>query len=688
MAICAVVGCCNRSKSSSRKDSANTNLFRLPKVVEWQDERTKALSSKRRSLWLARIKRADLKGDLPNIRVCGAHFVAGRPSKLCEETNPDWAPTLLLGYKANNEGTARYERAAKRRFKRTTPEVDAVTAAPARAFGVGATPTENRYDDGDDDRTYADSPSLPRAECEGQAAENESGAAVQAEMTMTDIAALEQQCTALNDNLSALRAQIHQLEWTEAAFRESKAKVVYYTAMANFDILYGIFKVLECYVPHGVNNSLSKFRGFILFIMKMKLNLHDTDLGFRFGVSEATVSRIFDKWLYVADCRLKPYISWPDRVSLQQTIPQAFFDSFGANVATVIDCFEIKIERPSSYEARSETWLQYKQSKTAKFLIGTAPQGVVTFISEGCGGRCSDKHIREHCGILDNLHPGDVVLADRGFNISESVGFFCARLHVPAYTKGKKQLARPYRVEDFRYTLAQHELLGEVIALGAYRMSHVWAVALKDSEAVTKIVSVGELPVKGNRCLVNDPANQDVRLKLHWLLHNVPDEDVRAAFASYGKVTEVSRDRWRVRGMSEKGSTTRLVTLKLKAGVKLDDLPHQLNVSGEVALVVVPGRPLLCLRCRNTGHIRKDCRVPRCGACPRFGQEDGQCARTYASIAGPGTIEDSSELLNDEADAVEAARETAQPATRDKPTLRPLTKQSATTSNAVTASAT
>ncbi|KAH7966761.1 hypothetical protein HPB49_019275 [Dermacentor silvarum] len=100
----------NAGKSSSRKESANTNLFRLPKVVEWQDERTKALSSKRRSLWLARIKRADLKGDLPNIRVCGAHLV------------------------------------------------DAVTAAPARAFGVGATPPENRYDDGDDDRTYTDSP--------------------------------------------------------------------------------------------------------------------------------------------------------------------------------------------------------------------------------------------------------------------------------------------------------------------------------------------------------------------------------------------------------------------------------------------------------------------------------------------------------------------------------------------------
>lgn len=107
---------------------------------------------------------------------------------------------------------------------------------------------------------------------------------------MANIAALEQQCTSLNNDVYALRAQIDQLEWTEAAFRNSQAKVVYYTGMANFDILYGIFEVVECFVPHGANNKLSKFQEFILFLMKLKLNLHNTDLAFRFGVSEASVT--------------------------------------------------------------------------------------------------------------------------------------------------------------------------------------------------------------------------------------------------------------------------------------------------------------------------------------------------------------------------------------------------------------
>lgn len=63
------------------------------------------------------------------------------------------------------------------------------------------------------------------------------------------------------------------------------------------------------------------------------------------------------------------------------------------------------------------------------------------FISSGYDGRPSDKVITESSGILDNLEHGDVVLADRGFLISESVGLRCATLYVPPYTRGKKQLS-------------------------------------------------------------------------------------------------------------------------------------------------------------------------------------------------------------------------------------------------------
>ena len=61
-----------------------------------------------------------------------------------------------------------------------------------------------------------------------------------------------------------------------------------------------------------------------------------------------------------------------------------------------------------------------------KYLIGSAPQGTESYISDGWGGRTSDKYLTGHCSLLDNLVPGDTILADRGFDISDSVGFCCS----------------------------------------------------------------------------------------------------------------------------------------------------------------------------------------------------------------------------------------------------------------------
>ena len=74
-------------------------------------------------------------------------------------------------------------------------------------------------------------------------------------------------------------------------------------------------------------------------------------------------------------------------------------------------------------------------------LIGIVPQGTIAFVSEAWGGRASDKYITKNCGILKKLLPADVILADRGFDIADSVGTLQARLHIPAFTKGKSQLS-------------------------------------------------------------------------------------------------------------------------------------------------------------------------------------------------------------------------------------------------------
>lgn len=82
-------------------------------------------------------------------------------------------------------------------------------------------------------------------------------------------------------------------------------------------------------------------------------------------------------------------------------------------------------------------------------LIGITPQGSVCFTSKAWGGRISDKYLTERCGLLDNLKAGDLVLADRGFTIRESVTLYQAQLAILAFTKGKNQLD-PFDVERTR----------------------------------------------------------------------------------------------------------------------------------------------------------------------------------------------------------------------------------------------
>ena len=48
--------------------------------------------------------------------------------------------------------------------------------------------------------------------------------------------------------------------------------------------------------------------------------------------------------------------------------------------------------------------------------------------------------LTDNCGILKKLLPGDLVMADRGFTIQESLILHGAELTIPSFTRGKYQL--------------------------------------------------------------------------------------------------------------------------------------------------------------------------------------------------------------------------------------------------------
>ena len=196
-------------------------------------------------------------------------------------------------------------------------------------------------------------------------------------------------------------------------------------------------------------SSLTPVQQLVMTLMRLKLNLSCQDLGYRFGTHKSTISGVFSHVIEVMYVKLNPLIIWPDRDALLDTMPMDFckhcpscaviIDCFDS-CAVIIDCFEVFLKRPSNLLARPQTFSSYKHHNTVKYLIDITPQGTICFISEGWGERVSDKHLTKNSRLLDHLIPGDTILADRGFDIQDSVSLYCARITMPAFTRGKKQL--------------------------------------------------------------------------------------------------------------------------------------------------------------------------------------------------------------------------------------------------------
>ena len=263
-----------------------------------------------------------------------------------------------------------------------------------------------------------------------------------------DHKALQEDHKALQEDHKALqedyRARVYELRQqpdslvgrgipSETMLKEDNKLTSFYTGLPSFAVFLSIFNfVVKSIQPTSNNGKLTNFQCFLMTLMKLRLNLSNYDLGFRFCVHDTTVSRIIIKWVQFMDVRLSPLIHWPEREQLQKTMPWCFRSHYGLKVTSIIDCFELFIEKPCDLMSKAVTWSTYKHHNTVKYLVSITPQGTVSFISKGYGGRASDKYITENCGYLKKLFPGDVVLADRGFNVEDSVAYRGATLNIPA----------------------------------------------------------------------------------------------------------------------------------------------------------------------------------------------------------------------------------------------------------------
>ena len=99
-----------------------------------------------------------------------------------------------------------------------------------------------------------------------------------------------------------------------------------------------------------------------------------------------------------------------------------------------------KIEMPKNYKTRKSACSNYKKHNTIKFLLAITPFGTVTFVYQYWGGTVSDQILIGESRLLQLVEYGDVLLADWGFGVSDSVTIHYATKEIPISTWCKSQL--------------------------------------------------------------------------------------------------------------------------------------------------------------------------------------------------------------------------------------------------------
>lgn len=120
-------------------------------------------------------------------------------------------------------------------------------------------------------------------------------------------------------------------------------------------------------------------------------------------------------------------------------MPESFKIEF-PTCLTILDCTELKTEKPSSLKQQSQCYSDYKSSNTLKGLVVCDPRGSVLFVSDLYSGSISDNDIMEQCGFYDFLKhlkekefilSNDALMADKGFLIEKELALLDLRLNIP-----------------------------------------------------------------------------------------------------------------------------------------------------------------------------------------------------------------------------------------------------------------
>ena len=129
-------------------------------------------------------------------------------------------------------------------------------------------------------------------------------------------------------------------------------------------------------------------------------------------MAKSAIFRSFVPWVNYVYLKFGKVCICPSKEIVNKTMPPDFKEKF-SSTRVIINCTEVLCEFPSSLLLNSKLFSSYKHHVTLKGLVGFAPRGSFSFISQLFTGSISDREIVQRSDFLSlEFNDGDSVMAD------------------------------------------------------------------------------------------------------------------------------------------------------------------------------------------------------------------------------------------------------------------------------------
>ncbi|TRY76347.1 hypothetical protein TCAL_08359 [Tigriopus californicus] len=422
---CIVMGCAYHADMTPLNDEG-VQFFPIPEV-----------DAVRRMRWLAALKPSakvikDQGWPPPLACVCSRHFVRGKPN-----SNPndiDFVPSIL----PNKGPTPRKDMTLKRIA--LSPQV-AIKPFKKRAPD---SLVEVKSEDPDfDESTFEDVNPKCYVSRKNKLGSHQKSVEVQCKLKAElktgfifqskslpctsnwrkqVVSHLETQCYIPHGLHDPIVGDVNGLSYNPFLSPQNTPAVV---GLPNLGLDLVVLMLKNCVPASGV---LSLDEQVMLFLMKLKHNLPFSFLGPLFRISENLSKEIFLEVLRATALKAISYEWWHSMSKVNFGSTLAFMSNYD-KCRGIYDFMEIMVQ-PKMVQMAANPLTFPASSNSAAFKMRTlmvvTPSASIAFLSEAQSYHISEVELVNKSGILDRLHPGDVILSDEELPkiIEESMGKF------------------------------------------------------------------------------------------------------------------------------------------------------------------------------------------------------------------------------------------------------------------------